>query len=607
MAEFLIYDLKVAVLIAAFYFCYRLLMERETMHRLNRIVLLSSILLSLVLPLCVITLHKTVEVESPQVEASAIMPIQVENQPEQVITDLGTISANESATPSVEAIFFAIFIIGLISRVLFIANSYRHLRRMIKDSEQHSLEDGVTLAVVDLPVAPFSWMHTIVLSRIDYEERNPSIIAHERGHILLHHSWDIVFVEVLTALQWFNPVVWLLRRDLRTVHEYEADASVLSSGSDVGQYIQLLMRKAMGTKTCTLANGINNSVLKKRVTMIIKPKSNRWQWLRIAYLLPLIAISLYASCETKTDYQTKEESALILKVKDGKECLAVKAPVGAFYSWIVNGRLAERGIVEEDGNWNVYTPLPVDDCVFTLDGKNISKDDVPYVTLSSIKELKFIQGEQPRRIELYTRNVSGFDRSEKTDWPDAYKDKVKHWMFVSVEDAATGRQLKGAEVTVDETGQKSLTNEEGWCELKIALGTTLRASYPGLETQTVKVDKMSGNKILGHLFRMNKPGEHIYWHRDVDQEPEFIGDKVKWCAEHARLSDTSRSKGLHDVRVFAVINEDGSVSVANLMQGVRKDLNDEALRLVSSMPHWKPALKDGKPVKCKTIIAVNFE
>ena len=602
MTEFLTYDLKVAVLIAVFYFCYRLLMERETFHRLNRIVLLSSIALSLVLPLCVITFHETVEVEQTTATANP--------NPQSPITDMSAVTAADSvqmAPVDQSAVIFAIFMIGVLCRLFFIANSYRLLRRIISDSEQHTLEDDVTLAVVDLPVAPFSWMRTIVLSRIDYDERNPSILAHERGHIRLHHSWDIVFVEMLTALQWFNPVVWLLRRDLRTVHEYEADASVLSSDSDVSQYIQLLMRKAMGTKTCTLANGINNSVLKKRVTMIIKPKSNRWQWLRIAYLLPLIAISLYASCETKTDYQTKEESALILKVKDGKECLAVKAPVGAFYSWIVNGRLAERGIVEEDGNWNVYTPLPVDDCVFTLDGKNISKDDVPYVTLSSIKELKFIQGEQPRRIELYTRNVSGFDRSEKTDWPDAYKDKVKHWMFVSVEDAATGRQLKGAEVTVDETGQKSLTNEEGWCELKIALGTTLRASYPGLETQTVKVDKMSGNKILGHLFRMNKPGEHIYWHRDVDQEPEFIGDKVKWCAEHARLSDTSRSKGLHDVRVFAVINEDGSVSVANLMQGVRKDLNDEALRLVSSMPHWKPALKDGKPVKCKTIIAVNFE
>jgi beta-lactamase regulating signal transducer with metallopeptidase domain len=284
-------------------------MERETMHRLNRIVLLSSILLSFILPLCVITLHKTVEVESPQVEASAGMPIQVENQPEQVITELGTTPTEESVTPFVEAIVFAIFIIGLFCRLLYIANSYRHLRRMIKDSEQHSLEDGVTLAVVDLPVAPFSWMHTIVLSRIDYEERNPSIIAHERGHILLHHSWDIVFVEVLTALQWFNPVVWLLRRDLRTVHEYEADASVLSSGSDVGQYIQLLMRKAMGTKACTLANGINNSTIKKRIIMMLKHKSNKYTWLKVLYVVPVVAVSLATSARIQKDVVVNLDSS----------------------------------------------------------------------------------------------------------------------------------------------------------------------------------------------------------------------------------------------------------------------------------------------------------
>lgn len=307
MAELLIYDLKVAVLIATFYFCYRLLMERETMHRLKRIVLLSSILLSLALPLCVITLHKTVEVESSQVETSAGMPMQMADQPEQVITELGTISTEESVTPSVEAIVFAIFIIGLVCRLLFIANSYRQLRRMIKDSEQHSLEDGVTLAVVDLPVAPFSWMHTIVLSRIDYEECNPSILAHERGHILLHHSWDIVFVEVLTALQWFNPVVWLLRRDLRTIHEYEADASVLSSGSDVSQYIQLLMRKAMGAKACILANGINNSTTKKRINMMLVNKSPRRNSLKLLALLPIVGVTLALNAETVTDVVYKND------------------------------------------------------------------------------------------------------------------------------------------------------------------------------------------------------------------------------------------------------------------------------------------------------------
>ena len=612
MEEFLIYDLKVAVLIAVFYFCYRLLMERETMHRLNRIVLLSSILLSMVLPLCVITLHKTVEVE----------PMRLADHPEMVITDLGTISAEESVAPSIKvnrmdivetlfqpSVIFAVFIIGLVCRLLYIANSYRQLCRMIKDSEQHSLEDGVTLAVVDLPVAPFSWMHTIVLSRIDYEECNPSILAHERGHIRLHHSWDIVFVEVLTALQWFNPVVWLLRRDLRTVHEYEADASVLSSGSDVSQYIQLLMRKATGTKACILANGINNSVLKKRVTMIIKPKSNRWQWLRTAYLLPIIAISLYASCETKTDYQVKEESAIIFKVKDGEDCLAVKAPVGAFYSWIVNGRLAERGVVQEDGNWNVYTPLPVDDCVFTLDGKNISKDDVPYVPLSSIKELKFIQGEQPRRIELYTNYVSGFQRDKVAQWPEEYKEKTKAWMFFRVEDAATGRQLKGAEVTIEGTDQKALTNDEGWCELKVPLGATVKVSYKGLESQTEEIKHLSGNQVQGRTFWLYKPGHPIYQTNQLsrEEEPVFPGDKEKWIAEHIQLSEAMKNKGaLGRVIVWFVVNEDGSVSGARLRQGINKELNDEALRVVSSMPRWKPAKKDGKFVKYLTTTSVSF-
>lgn len=611
MEEFLIYDLKVAVLIAVFYFCYRLLMERETMHRLNRIVLLSSILLSMVLPLCVITLHKTVEVE----------PMRLADHPEMVITDLGTISAEESVAPSIEvnrmdivetlfqpSVIFAVFIIGLVCRLLYIANSYRQLCRMIKDSEQHSLEDGVTLAVVDLPVAPFSWMHTIVLSRIDYEECNPSILAHERGHIRLHHSWDIVFVEVLTALQWFNPVVWLLRRDLRTVHEYEADASVLSSGSDVSQYIQLLMRKATGTKACILANGINNSVLKKRVMMIIKPKSNRWQWLRTAYLLPIIAVSLYASCETKTDYQTKEESALILKVKDGKDCLAVKVPVGAFYSWIVNGKLAERGIVEEDGNWNVYTP--VEDCVFMLDGKEISKDNVPYVPMSSIKELKFIQGEQPRRIELYTNYVSGFQRDKAAQWPEEYKEKTKAWMFFRVEDAATGRQLKGAEVTIEGTDQKTLTNNEGWCEMKVPLGATVKASYKGLETQTLRIDHLNRSQVQGRSFLLYKPGHPIYqtYQLSREQEPVFPGDKEKWIAEHIQLPDAMKGKGaIGRVTVWVVINEDGSVSGARLHQGINKELNDEALRVVSSMPRWKPANKKGKLVKCLTMVSVSFK
>jgi hypothetical protein len=100
-------------------------------------------------------------------------------------------------------------------------------------------------------------------------------------------------------------VVWLLRRDLRTVHEYEADASVLSSDSDVSQYIQLLMRKAMGTKASILANGINNSTIKKRIVMMLKHKSNRRAWLKALYIAPIVAVSLAATAKTVIDFKPK--------------------------------------------------------------------------------------------------------------------------------------------------------------------------------------------------------------------------------------------------------------------------------------------------------------
>ena len=196
--------------------------------------------------------------------------------------------------------------------------------------------------------------------------------------------------------------------------------------------------------------------------------------------------------------------------------------------------------------------------VFMLDGKEISKDNVPYVPLSSIKELKFIQGEQPRRIELYTNYVSGFQRDKVAQWPEEYKEKTKAWMFFRVEDAATGRQLKGAEVTIEGTDQKALTNDEGWCELKVPLGATVKASYKGLESQTQTIDHLSGNQVQGRSFLLYEPGHPIYqtYQLSREEEPVFPGDKEKWIAEHIQLPEAMKNKGaLGRVIVWFLVND----------------------------------------------------
>ena len=256
LTDLIYYDLKVATLIAVFYLFYQLLLARETTHTLNRAVLLSGIALSAVLPLCIITLHRS------EVAESGIQPV----------FD-GPAVEDATAQPVIEAMeqsidwtipLAVVLLVGTLIRFIYVAQSYEKLKRLMRSGEMYTLPTSIRVYVVDAPVAPFSWMQTIVLSHADWSAGAPSILAHEEAHVRRHHSYDIIVVEVLTALQWFNPVVWFLRQELCTLHEYEADTSVLSRGFDESQYIYLLMQKATGIQACTLANGINTHKTKKK-------------------------------------------------------------------------------------------------------------------------------------------------------------------------------------------------------------------------------------------------------------------------------------------------------------------------------------------------------
>ena len=319
--QFLTYELKVAVLIAVFYIFWRLLVANETWHRLNRIVLIATAIASFVLPFCVITIQKTVEIE----------PIRVVDKPELVITEIGSTYDLGSVDESSQAfnwqqVLMLIYIIGVVLLVARMLISIWRLHRMMAHSELHPLTHGRRIAVCDKVQQPFSWWNTVFMNRKDFQEGATALLTHELGHIRLHHSADVVLVELLTALQWFNPTMWMLRADLHTIHEYEADQQVLSHGFNDIQYLTLLIRKAAHQSGYSLANGIaNQSTLKKRITMIMKPQSNRWQWLRLAYLLPIVGVTIALNAETITNMVYKnDEPQKQVPVKKGKRNATIK-------------------------------------------------------------------------------------------------------------------------------------------------------------------------------------------------------------------------------------------------------------------------------------------
>ena len=275
MTEFLIYDLKVAVLIAVFYMFYRLLLSRETFHRVNRVVLLLTAVASFVLPLCVITMHEAVTIQAV---------------PEVSIGDVQMAVAEEPATPLWKIVLPILYIIGLLATLGHTLLSVWKVMLLIRQSEQHPEPDGTIVCVTgNADVAPFSWMRYIVMNRGDYEANDAAILAHERGHIRLRHSYDVVLVDLLTALQWFNPAMWMLRQDLRAIHEYEADGAVLSQGINARQYQYLLISKATSIGGYSIANGISHSTLKNRIHMMTNKKTRSSHLLKLLALVPSLA------------------------------------------------------------------------------------------------------------------------------------------------------------------------------------------------------------------------------------------------------------------------------------------------------------------------------
>ena len=298
MTGFLIYDAKVAVLIVVFYMFYRLLLSKETFHRVNRVVLLSTALLSFILPLCVITTHQTVVLDAvPMVSVGNVqMEMATDEQPAQW-----------------QYVIPLLYIIGVVVVLSHTLLSVWRVLMLVRRSERIPQADGTTLCVVPDEVPPFSFCSFIVMNRNDYNTGDSAILAHERGHIRQHHSCDVLLVDLLTALQWFNPAMWMLRADLRAIHEYEADGAVLSQGINARQYQYLLITKAASIGGYSIANGISHSTLKNRITMMLHKKSPRSSFMKLLALVPIVGVALALNAETVNDYVYQQPPKKIVK------------------------------------------------------------------------------------------------------------------------------------------------------------------------------------------------------------------------------------------------------------------------------------------------------
>ena len=279
MTRLILYIAESTLYLSAFYIFFILTMRKTTFFRFNRMAFISGTILCILLPLLNIQMPEWTYGETTMNMIRESINDSTLSAAGEPAEDMGVLSLIRSIN--------IIFIAGALTSLALTLRSYWLMIKMIHSIPGTKISN-TNVKVTEADIPSFSWLKNIVISRHDLEE-NPAILKHEKMHVRCRHSIDLMAFTVITTLHWFNPVIWIARKELKMLHEYEADGLTLEMDADPTQYQLLLVRKAVGEKHFQLANGFNHSRLKNRIGMLHRKRSNRF--LKITYLLFIPVLS----------------------------------------------------------------------------------------------------------------------------------------------------------------------------------------------------------------------------------------------------------------------------------------------------------------------------
>ncbi|MEB8344724.1 M56 family metallopeptidase [Flavobacteriaceae bacterium KMM 6898] len=291
MEPFLLYLLKSSGIVLLFLLCYAVMLQKETSFKANRIFLISGLFIALVLPYMTIT--KTIWLNAPQLLQETTGTLQIASKEFQDPFNWSGVLLLLYGVGC--AILLVRFIIQLLS-----------LKKLLRES---SIKKTGAYKMVETPknIAPFSFFNYIVLHRPAYsEEEISSILIHEKVHVMGVHSLDILFMHIISIFLWFNPVIWLYKSYMEQNLEFIADHQTAEIKQNRKSYQYLLLKTSMGSHQFSIVNPFFNSLIKKRIVMLNKTKSNKKQVWKYAMVIPmLVAFIFLFNVETVAQYRTE--------------------------------------------------------------------------------------------------------------------------------------------------------------------------------------------------------------------------------------------------------------------------------------------------------------
>lgn len=631
METYAFYLFKSAVWLTGFSLIFFLFLRNERFFVLNRIYLIAGILASLVLPL--VTLHYTVEF--PLVPTAQDFTPQIQG-----------VAPQTQANP-VQNVLLYIYLSGISYLIFRLVKQTSSVLLTIRKSEKRTIHP-VKLIRTDRYPASFSFFSFVFVNPSITDTEVNEIVNHESEHISQKHWIDLLLFEALCIVQWMNPVVWLYGRMIRQNHEYLADERALQRSANPAIYRAALLNQMFGGPVIQLANSFNYSLNKKRFNMMKQTISSPLRKLRLLFVLPFIAgvLFAFATPEYKFVQATNAGTSLAQtaeKVAKGKVVNEGGTPLKSA-SVIVAGKTIGT-ITDANGEFELRltddSPLIISYVGYTSEKVNPDFEKEMQITLKTK-----VVGIEPMGNDALADNLKKkplilIDGKESTK---AGMDKLDPGEISSVsvlkdKNATDKYGEKGKDGVIEVTLKSTLDNSNNQ-SFKLQSHEPLIINSTGgpddplilVDGKTIDNEKLhslapqdiesisvlknaSATALYGEkgkngviLITTKKQGDVFQIVEEMPQFPGGVDALRSFVALMLKYPEEAIEKGISGkVFVNFTIDKDGSVTNAKIARGVDPLLDAEALRIVNSLPKWKPGQQAGQPVSVSYTLPVDFK
>ena len=613
MGAFVVYIIEWALCLSAFLLLYKMCFSGSTFHRFNRFFLLGSVVLSALLPLIHITTNEQTE---PMAEMLRLNTEQLEPLP--IISNLQTVTTDvqERLTTGQKC-----FVVLALTYIFYIAiqlvswlKSVVKMMLMIRGKRKRKLGRWVRLVLHNDEYGPFSWMNYIVISDKEHGFCRRASIRHEISHIVLLHPIDLVFILLCTLV---NPLCWLVMKEIKVVHEFEADDEVINHYHiNSRDYQRLLVRRTVGAEAYALACSFNINI-KKRIMMMKKKQSHWWRITWIAVTLPLVCLALTAF--------SKPKEALMEMVDNSVRI--INKPIADFF----NNDADEDDVLNATSSAAEMENEKSDD---DADGTDLSEMSDPAAENTASKDIK--PGDQ----------ITGRITDEKGE-PVVMAAVVERDEYGRIYASCMSDKNGNFSLRLNDpkhkihvmcTGYEEQTLEVKEPTLSVVLKRNAELSGVTVTSQAMNIDSNSayykdeesptddsgnlfeiiqkmpvfpgGNQELSKYISNNLRYPAVAHEMNVEAEiiVEFIVDKTG-LVRSPKAVDVKASSPLMtaDIRKAAQEGDEQALEVVRAYEDAVEAMKEEAVHVVRNMPRWEPSRRNGVRFDMYTRIPIAFK